>query len=146
MAHQQYEAGLEPARQDYPEVTQGYVYGHHHHQLPQPYHPHSHDNLISTTPPKQDATAWGSTTAASPYSSAPQPGILLVFVLSCIIAFLAAAVVGLAAATGVQAQRASSAESDLAALKASMGGNTSPSDGSTTNTVIDDGCSENPGS
>ncbi|KAL2177263.1 uncharacterized protein P884DRAFT_278009 [Thermothelomyces heterothallicus CBS 202.75] len=172
MAHQQYETGLEPARQDYPEVTQGYGYGNQHYQQPpqpyqqsRPYYPQSYDNLISTTPPKQDATAWGSTPAESPYCSAAQPAMsqfepepkspsarticgcsLPVFVLSCVIALLAAAVIGLAAATGVQAQRASSAESDLSELRASVAGNSTPSQGSNAPVVIDDGCSENPDS
>ncbi|KAK7958485.1 hypothetical protein PG996_010078 [Apiospora saccharicola] len=45
---------------------------------------------------------------------------VVVFVLAVIIAILSAAVIGLAAGTGVEANRANTAESDLAALRANM--------------------------
>lgn len=75
---------------------------------------------------------------------------LLVLVLSCIIAILSAAVIGLAAGTGVEANRANDATSRLAAL------NTSGSAATATKTVtasaptatpfnkLDGGCSDNP--
>lgn len=65
---------------------------------------------------------------------------LLVFILSCIIALLSAAVIGLAAATGIEAQRASSAVSSLAALNATA---TSTGTSPTATAVLDDGCSNN---
>ncbi|ETS82943.1 hypothetical protein PFICI_04819 [Pestalotiopsis fici W106-1] len=70
---------------------------------------------------------------------------VVVFILSMIIALLSAAVVGLAAGTGVEASRASDAESSLAALKASAT-STAPSSTSTSDdySALDRNCSSNP--
>ncbi|KAK8042476.1 hypothetical protein PG994_012959 [Apiospora phragmitis] len=54
---------------------------------------------------------------------------VVVFVLAVIIAILSAAVIGLAAGTGVEANRANTAESDLAALRANMTNSSSSSSG-----------------
>jgi hypothetical protein len=202
----QYDSGLEPARQDFPEVSQdqqgeqGYGYQHHHQQqqpyqptLPpaqQPYYqqhqhlpaqqqhqyyPQPYDGSATLQTKPQDAAVaqspYGSNTiGSSPFSAhseplaaatdeqrgkQPPPGpgrtvcgcSLLVLILSCIIALLSAAVIGLAAATGVEAQRASSAQSSLAALNASAATATAGAAPSPTPTqVIDDGCSEDPAS
>ncbi|KAK4145834.1 uncharacterized protein C8A04DRAFT_35405 [Dichotomopilus funicola] len=68
---------------------------------------------------------------------------LLVFILSCIIGLLSAGVIGLAAATGIESQRASTASSSLASLSASLASATAASDGSsptgTSVPVLDDG-------
>ncbi|KAK8051813.1 hypothetical protein PG993_003198 [Apiospora rasikravindrae] len=57
---------------------------------------------------------------------------VVVFVLGVIIAILSAAVIGLAAGTGVEANRANTAESNLAALRANMtNDSSSPSSGAT---------------
>lgn len=65
---------------------------------------------------------------------------MIVFVLSLIIAFLSAAVVGLAAGTGVQASRASRAEAKLASASNTTGNSTS-SDGSMDLDSLSKGCS-----
>ncbi|KAI0889213.1 uncharacterized protein GGS22DRAFT_184787 [Annulohypoxylon maeteangense] len=70
---------------------------------------------------------------------------ILVFVLSAIIAILSAAVIGLAAGTGVEASRANNAEARLASMTGSpatvtvTAATSSPSDFST----VDKGCSKN---
>ncbi|KAH6631720.1 hypothetical protein F5144DRAFT_229729 [Chaetomium tenue] len=169
-----FHAGLEPARQDYPEVTHvSHGYGHHY-QQPQPYYSQPYDppavpapkpdHPAAPTPP----SSYGGQTVASPFSAAAQPAgaqpeppartgrtifgcSVLVFILSCIIAILSAAVIGLAAATGIEAQRASSASASLDALSASLASGASATASatgaaSTAVGIIDDGCSSDPSS
>ena len=73
----------------------------------------------------------GSRTDASVFGRRPEKRIwgcpVIVFVLSLIIAFLSAAVVGLAAGTGVQASRANRAEAKLASAGNATGNSTSSS-------------------
>jgi hypothetical protein len=180
----QFESGLEPAPQDFPEVTQEQQ-GYGHHQLPYPQHqqqsyPHEQEQPYlqhqqqpyyqqaydpSATTPKPEHTAapstYGGQTVSSPYSPPAQPAAtqpetktiavrticgcsLLVFILSCMVALLSAAVIGLAAATGIESQRASSAASSLAALTASATTTSSgPSATGVVISLIDDGCSTN---
>ncbi|KXX80276.1 hypothetical protein MMYC01_203615 [Madurella mycetomatis] len=176
-----YESGLEPARQDYPEVTAAALHGpqetqlyqgqyqqRHQHQLPYHHQPYG----TPTPPSKPEAlqasqaptSTNGGQTTASIFSSDVQPATaapeskpitsrticgcsFLVFVLSCIIALLSAAVIGLAAATGIEAQRANSAASSLAALNASVMASATTSGAVPLPTavgVIDDGCSDDP--
>ncbi|KAK4134394.1 hypothetical protein BT67DRAFT_434451 [Trichocladium antarcticum] len=135
------------------------------HQQP-PYDPSATTPKPETTretPFPEPPSIYGGQTVASPFSghdravaeppsqpkSAPLRTIcgisLLVFILSCIIALLSGAVVGLAAVTGIEAQRANNAASSLAALRSSptptatAGPTPSP-------TAIDDGCADNPDS
>ncbi|KAI1102203.1 hypothetical protein F4804DRAFT_343410 [Jackrogersella minutella] len=70
---------------------------------------------------------------------------VLVFILSIIIAILSAAVIGLAAGTGVEANRANDAEARLASMSASRTTVTvsAPSATSTDFSSIDKGCSTN---
>jgi hypothetical protein len=181
---EQYDAGLELAPQDFPEVTRGQQgYGHHqqHYQQQPPYQdPYQRQayyqqqpyDIPATASPKPEHPApppstYGSQTATgSPHGSEAHPvfpaaaapsksaplgrticGIsLLVFVLSCIIALLSAAVIGLAAATGIESQRASDAAASLAAMSSGSATSTAPAASSTATAVIDDGCSSNPGS
>ncbi|KAK3307119.1 uncharacterized protein B0T15DRAFT_165450 [Chaetomium strumarium] len=129
-------------------------------------------DIPATTSPKPEHPApppstYGSQTATgSPYGSEAHPvfaaaagpsksaplgrticGVsLLVFVLSCIIALLSAAVIGLAAATGIESQRASDAAASLAAMISGSATSTAPAASSTATPVIDDGCSSNPSS
>ncbi|KAI0900181.1 hypothetical protein F4806DRAFT_506160 [Annulohypoxylon nitens] len=69
----------------------------------------------------------------------------LVFVLSVIIAILSAAVIGLAAGTGVEASRANDAEARLASMSSSPATVTvtAPASTSTDVSAIDKGCSTN---
>ncbi|KAK3294916.1 uncharacterized protein B0H64DRAFT_443950 [Chaetomium fimeti] len=141
-----FHSGLEPARQDYPEVTHvSHGYGHQYNQQPpQPYYSQPYDppavpapKLEPSATPAPPPSSYGGQTVASPFNSDAQPVAaqhepqsgtgrtifgcsLLVFILSCIVAILSAAVIGLAAATGIESQRASSASSSLAALSASV--------------------------
>ncbi|KAK0715863.1 hypothetical protein B0H67DRAFT_488970, partial [Lasiosphaeris hirsuta] len=111
-------------------------------------------------------STYGGQTVASPYAAAahivPPPQSkssgktvcgcgLLVFILSCIIALLSAAVIGLAAATGIEAQRANDATTQLVALNASITTaiptavtTTSSSTPTATALPIDDGCADDP--
>ncbi|KAK4152501.1 hypothetical protein C8A00DRAFT_34800 [Chaetomidium leptoderma] len=172
-----FDSGLEPARQDYPEVThvqQGYghqQYQQHQQQYPQhqpqPYsdYPQPYDPSATTPkpePPASPPSTFSGQTVASPFSAhahpvaePPQPKptaarticgySLLVVVLSCIIALLSAAVIGLAAATGIESQRATSAASSLAAvMSASTTATGAPTATPTVVGVIDDGCSDDP--
>ncbi|KAH6856699.1 hypothetical protein B0I37DRAFT_81052 [Chaetomium sp. MPI-CAGE-AT-0009] len=172
----QFHSGLEPARQDYPEVTHvSHGYGHQY-QQPQPYYSQPYDPPAAPAPaPKLESqlhpappSSYGGQTVASPFSSnakpvaaqaEPQPRTgrtifgcsLLVFILSCIVAILSAAVIGLAAATGIESQRASSASSSLAALSASVASAataTASASGTASTAVgaLDDGCSSDPNS
>ncbi|KAK6828199.1 hypothetical protein PG990_009814 [Apiospora arundinis] len=70
---------------------------------------------------------------------------VLVFVLAVIIAILSAAVIGLAAGTGVEANRANTAESTLAALRANMSSAPSTSSGTMGKSYdsVTRGCSTN---
>ncbi|AEO66953.1 uncharacterized protein THITE_2115561 [Thermothielavioides terrestris NRRL 8126] len=111
---------------------------------------------LSATP--APPSTYGGTTAALQLATEPESSksvltwsicgcSLLVFTLSCIIALLSAAVIGLAAATGVEAQRATSAASSLADLRAAAtAAAAAASASSTAASVIDDGCSKDPGS
>ncbi|GAB1318856.1 Apple domain-containing protein [Madurella fahalii] len=171
-----YESGLEPARQDYPEVSAATRHGLQEPQLypgqyqqqpQQPYHPQPYGS--PPPPPKLEAShaslappsAYGSQTTAPPFSSNAQPAAesksitsrticgcsFLVFVLSCIIALLSAAVIGLAAATGIEAKRANDAANSLAALNSSATANVTPGGAvppPPAVSVIDDGCSNDP--
>ncbi|KAM7216003.1 hypothetical protein V8F06_008581 [Rhypophila decipiens] len=188
----QYMDGLEPAPQNFPEVSRresrapelAYYYnqdayhpGHpHHHPYPpqiyQPYH-----NL--PLPPKPD-DPYGSQIplagvgSAYPFSPNSQTAVLsqsgatiykdshkrilgcprLVFFLSCAIALLSAAVISLAAMTGIETARASDFEKRAAnlsiALASATSANpaaTSTSDGNpqtTSFSVLTNGCSDDP--
>lgn len=70
---------------------------------------------------------------------------VLVFVLAVIIAILSAAVIGLAAGTGVEANRANTAETTLAALRANMSSAPSTSSGTMGKSydALTRGCSTN---
>ncbi|KAL2127281.1 hypothetical protein VTI74DRAFT_10988 [Chaetomium olivicolor] len=146
----QYDSGLEPARQDFPEVSHGqHAYGLQPLYYHQPYDP---SKPGAAAPP----STYGGQTVSSPYSFHAEPlpprsstarticgCSLLVFILSCIIGVLSAAVIGLAAATGVEVQRANNAASSLAALNASTTA-TGTAPGATSTAVIDDGCATDP--
>ncbi len=145
--------------------TQHQAYGHqpypeHYQQYP-PYQQQPYP-LASTTPkpnPSVVHSAFDGQTVSSPYSTnaqptaAAQPSILaartvcgcslIILILSCIISLLSAAVIGLAATTGIESQRASSAAASLAAYTASATatGTTAPS--ATSTAVLDDGCAAN---
>ncbi|KAK3987836.1 hypothetical protein QBC44DRAFT_330648 [Cladorrhinum sp. PSN332] len=73
---------------------------------------------------------------------------ILVFVLSCIIALLSAAVIGLSAATGIESQRANENENRLASARSSLSTSTVVVTTSTFTATptslasIDDGCAE----
>ncbi|KAK3940669.1 hypothetical protein QBC46DRAFT_363943 [Diplogelasinospora grovesii] len=163
-----YDSGPEVAPQNYPEVA---------HHAPQPgpgQYGHQQPYQDSATPkPEQSphaayadpSTTYGSNPAASPYSTHAQTApshnkseaaticgcSLLVFILSCIIALLSAAVIGLAAGTGVEASRANDATNKLLAMSSSVSAGptktttvTAPAAAATDFNAIDDGCSNNP--
>lgn len=69
---------------------------------------------------------------------------VVVFVLAVIIAILSAAVIGLAAGTGVESNRANNAESNLAALRANMTSTSSSSVAAGNYDALTRGCSSNP--
>ncbi|KAK8080373.1 hypothetical protein PG997_008191 [Apiospora hydei] len=69
---------------------------------------------------------------------------VVVFTLAAIVAILSAAVIGLAAGTGVEANRANTAESNLAALRANMTNNSSSGAEGGSYNAITLGCSSNP--
>ncbi|KAK0751079.1 hypothetical protein B0T18DRAFT_387255 [Schizothecium vesticola] len=141
-----YHAGLEPVVQHFPEVAyQQHLYPQHHHQnqyadapLPKP------DPLSSSVPPFSGVPR--TFTSADP----PPPGkrhrvcgcSLLVFLLAVIIAILSAAVIGLAAATGIEANQASDATAQVAALTASLAA-AAPASTTAPISAIDAGCSAN---
>ena len=146
--------------------TQQHAYGHQpypeqYQQYPpyqqQPYPP------ASTTPkpdPSVVHSAFDGQTVASPYSAHAQPAAaaepnvlaartvcgcsLLILILSCIITLLSAAVIGLAATTGIESQRASSAAASLAAYTASATATGTAAPSATSTAVLDDGCAANP--
>lgn len=73
----------------------------------------------------------------------------IVFLLCCIIALLAAAVIGLAAGTGVEANRANNATNQLLAISSSLAQSatktvSTPAATTTAFNSLDDGCSNNP--
>ncbi|OIW31992.1 hypothetical protein CONLIGDRAFT_641753 [Coniochaeta ligniaria NRRL 30616] len=162
----QYDEGPELAPQNFPEVAPHQPNDSPHYGYQQPY----------PTPKPEGYTA-GSTYAGtapttSPYTAAASPfsqhattdhdlstkksrGVicgcsLLVFILSCIIALLSAAVIGLAAGTGVEANRANDATNKLAALSASVSSaaatktSTAAAPTGTSFNDIDRGCSNDP--
>jgi len=163
----QYDEGPELAPQNFPEVAADQTHtSSPHYGYQQPYPP------PKTEPYTEGSTYAGTAPATSPYTAAASPfsqhvatdpdpstkrskGVicgcsLLVFILSCIIALLSAAVIGLAAGTGVEANRASDATNKLAALSSSV---SSAAPTKTVTTVIpsatsfndiDNGCSNNP--
>ncbi|KAH8889653.1 hypothetical protein GQ53DRAFT_603751, partial [Thozetella sp. PMI_491] len=71
---------------------------------------------------------------------------LIVFVLTCIVAVLSAAVIGLAAGTGVEANRASGCQSryDLLNTSLATGTASSPAATSTSYNSLTNGCTDNP--
>ncbi|KAK0718265.1 hypothetical protein B0T26DRAFT_609200, partial [Lasiosphaeria miniovina] len=73
---------------------------------------------------------------------------MLVFILSCIIALLSAAVIGLAAGTGIESQRANDATSKISALRTPTASSTTKPGGASETPLppglIDDGCADNP--
>ncbi|KAI0161026.1 hypothetical protein GGR52DRAFT_156864 [Hypoxylon sp. FL1284] len=112
-----------------------------------PIHPNyiPYDNN-STTPYQYDHHSGYGTLAVSEPERPPRRiwgCSVLVFLLSLIIAILSAAVIGLAAGTGVEASRANDAESRLAAMSASAATVTvtAPSSTPTGFSDIDKGCS-----
>ncbi|KAK0735842.1 hypothetical protein B0T21DRAFT_384597 [Apiosordaria backusii] len=150
-----YDQGLEPARNDYPEVN------HPSHDAPEYVPPQSYSNepvkpygtypaaapyeLSSSKTP----STFGGQTVASPYNNHTQPVPVsqptadqissinsekalprraktifgcttLVFILSCIIALLSMAVIGLAAATGIESHRANTNANKMIVLTAQL--------------------------
>lgn len=106
------------------------------------------------TPPAPGSTyGYGQSSGYAPIQP-PSPGrqtkarticgcSTVVFLLSMIIALLSAAVIGLAAGTGIESSRANTAESSLAALKASSSSSSS-STSSGDFSSIDRNCSSDP--
>lgn len=158
MGTAQYDEGPELAPQNFPEVAHQQPhdgspqYGY---QQQQPYQPYPGFKPEGYT---DSSTYAGTAPTASPYTAAASPFSqhaavdrdppskrsrsvvcgcsLLVFILSCIIALLSAAVIGLAAGVGVEANHANDANNKLAAFNASV---FSPSFND-----LDRGCSNNP--
>ncbi|KAK3398644.1 hypothetical protein B0T20DRAFT_453367 [Sordaria brevicollis] len=140
MASHRYDDGLEPAPQNYPEVapppTHDY-YAQQHQQYPEVYQDSPPIPKLTPSPyslPPVSSGYGGETTiAGSTVGSQAHGGdahtrpkgdgkgsmicgcSLLTFALSCIIALLSAAVIGLAAGTGIEASRANDAVTKLAA-------------------------------
>ncbi|KAI1759693.1 hypothetical protein GGR53DRAFT_512728 [Hypoxylon sp. FL1150] len=100
---------------------------------PSPYHYHhsGYETLTTSEPGRAPRRILGCT--------------VLVFILSAIIAILSAAVIGLAAGTGVEASRANDAESRLAAMSTSPTTVTvtAPTSTATGFSDVDKGCSTN---
>lgn len=125
------------------------------HQLHQQRH---HQNLYADVPlPKPDPLSPSS--VVSPFSAVsrhfgsgypPSPGkgrrvcgcSLLVFLLAVIIAILSAAIIGLAATTGIEANRASDAIAQVEILNASLAA-AAPTATTVPISAIDSGCSAN---
>jgi len=168
MSEQQYDTSPEAVQQSYPEVVQHQPqYGH---AAPYGASPKPQaQSPYQQTPVAQSMYGGSTVHPASPYNqSAVVAGppveekrksdkgtvcgcTLLVFVLCVIIALLAAAVIGLAAGTGIEANRANDATDRLAQLSSSIAtaGPTATSTGSpaaATKTFndLDKGCSNNP--
>ncbi|KAK1834189.1 hypothetical protein QBC39DRAFT_344497 [Podospora conica] len=141
-----YHPGIEAVVQHLPELA----------YQPHLYHQHHHQNLYADVPlPKPEPLPPSS--VASPFSAVSRTFTsgyftpsgkgrrvcgcsLLVFLLSAIIAILSAAVIGLAAATGIEANRASDAAAQVAVLSASLAA--APSTNSAIS-AIDAGCEAN---
>lgn len=133
-------AGLEAAPANYPEVYRQQQF---------------HDPKTSPAPSPYAVSSPYSAAAyhASTHPPAPQSKgrtvcgcSLLVFVLSLIIALLSAAVIGLAAGTGLQTKAVNDANSEIAALNSILATATGTAPGSnpTSTAAIDDGCDANP--
>ncbi|KAK3687674.1 hypothetical protein B0T22DRAFT_439278 [Podospora appendiculata] len=161
-----YESGLEAAPQNYPEVA----YPQHEYQQYRPYQdapihkPEDAQHYPTAAPSNFGTSTYGAqNTTGSPFSpnlqhatpndSKPRRSTffgcsLLVFILACMIALLSAAVIGLAAGTGIEASRANDNASKLAALSSSMASltatATSTAATATGTAAIDEGCSANP--
>ncbi|KAK3956225.1 hypothetical protein QBC32DRAFT_157043 [Pseudoneurospora amorphoporcata] len=139
MASHRYDDGLEPAPQNFPEVAPPHTHDYYvqHHRYPEAYRdspPIPKPTPSPYSPPPPSSGYGGATTIAGstvesqahvgdahtrPKSDGKRRMIcgcsLLSFVLSCIIALLSAAVIGLAAGTGIEASRANDAVAKLAA-------------------------------
>jgi len=132
----QYDQAPEVAPQNYPEVALQNHAASPHYAYQQPYqHPKPEGYSDASTYAGTAPSTSPYTATASPHAQhamlGPDPTAkrsrrvpcgcsLLVFILSCIIAVLSAAVIGLAAGTGVEANRANDATTKLAALSASV--------------------------
>lgn len=135
-----YDDGLEPAPQNYPEVTPPQAhnyYAQQHQQYQEAYHESPPIPKLTPSPysPPLPSLAYGGATTIAGSAVGSQAHVeeahttpksdgkgkmicgcsLLTFVLSCIIALLSAAVIGLAAGTGIEASRANDAVTKLAA-------------------------------
>ncbi|KAK0619820.1 hypothetical protein B0T14DRAFT_496474 [Immersiella caudata] len=166
------QAGLEAAPQNFPELAyqqqqqhlhqKPYAYAQNHslNQLPSPYTDTKQTPSTVSFAHHPDASPYAYS-AASHTTQLPPRGkstkaicgcSLLVFILSCIIGLLSAAVIGLAAGTGIEAKRANEANAQVIALNASLaalGRPTATATGVPTGTalpaeVIDDGCEADP--
>ncbi|KAK4450645.1 hypothetical protein QBC34DRAFT_447998 [Podospora aff. communis PSN243] len=169
------QAGLEAAPQNFPELAYQQPQQQQYQQHQSPYTYVSNHSLGQLPSPYTDSKQTPSTVSfahhpdVSPYTyhatshptHLPPRGksnkvicgcSLLVFVLSCIIGFLSAAVIGLAAGTGIEAKRANDANAQVIALNASLaalGKPTATATGIPAGTalpaeVIDDGCEADP--
>ncbi|KAI0132859.1 hypothetical protein BJ170DRAFT_680733 [Xylariales sp. AK1849] len=169
---------MAPRYDEAPEVTpQAYPEVHHPPAVPEVASYNEQYHQIPQTPVKQQDSALHSGVHAPTHPAPPQYGYdqqsayggthssgrqskkaticgcsLLIFILSIIIALLSAAVIGLAAGTGVEASRANDAETKLAALDA--GGSistvtttvTAAASAATNFNSIDRNCTSNAGS
>lgn len=161
----QYDETPEVAPQNYPEVAPQTHNGLPHYGYQQPHHVKAEGYTDSSTYAGTAPATSPYPAAASTYSQHPaadpstkrSKGVLcgcslLVFILSCIIALLSAAVIGLAAGTGVEANRANIATNKLAALNATASSAAAPTKtttvaGAPTATSfndIDRGCTNDP--
>lgn len=157
--------GLEPAPQNFPELAYPHQPG-----LPGGYPLPQHSQHYADSPLpylSSKSVPAPSPSVASPYSAAAAahspPTLapiksrtvcgctLLVFILSCIIALLSAAVIGLAAGTGIEAQRANDATNQLEAansLLSAVAGTPTAVPGSNPTAVavgtLDEGCAADP--
>ncbi|POS75774.1 hypothetical protein DHEL01_v205825 [Diaporthe helianthi] len=119
-----------------------------------PYSAYSGSQLDPTSPRPQNATIGGPAQAPSDGGKKKKGAICgcstLVFVLCVIIALLSAAVIGLAAGTGVEASRANTADERVAQLSSSLAAATAtatgdaPSASSTSFARLDRNCSADP--
>lgn len=160
----QYDQAPELAPQNFPEVAPQHHPPHYGYQ--QPYQAPKPEGYTD------GSTYAGAVSTTSPYTAVASPlsqhaindhdpsakrskGVLcgcslLVFILSCIIALLSAAVIGLAAGTGVEANRANEATNKLAALSASVSSAAATKTASASSPTatafndIDRGCSNDP--
>lgn len=118
-----------------------------------PYSAYSGSQLDPTSPRPQNAAIGGQ--AQAPTDGGKKKGricgcTVLVFVLCIIIALLSAAVIGLAAGTGVEASRANTADARVAELSASLASATATATGdaasatSTSFAQLDRNCSADP--